>query len=416
MTKNVVKIVLDILLVVTLTLLYSTAALGLTFHEIAGLIIGGVFIVHIALNWKSISQHLPKLFSKGLPGRIRADYIVIFLLLISFVMIIVSGILISEVLFPGIGGHSQAWRIVHYFFSGLTIVLIGVHIALNWDFIKGMFGKLLQLPKTVTRVVGAVMLVILLAIGAYSLVTSNFTSLIGAPASSSGRGGPSGIEGGRNFPGRPDSSASPAAETPSSETPATPNPSESPAAVEPGSGSGNDGRPEWPGDGQAPQFPGNGDGQGPGSSDGSGPGNFPGRGDGTDAGNGQFPTGDGQFPGRDSGHRSGGGLSSFTGAVVDIMTYLSLFAVFGAITRLIMWLAGRRKKSAVPAAAVVPGAVVPETVVPGAQPTPAPTAEPAPAQPTPAPTVEPEQTQPPTEPEAPAAENPDDPGEGQPSA
>jgi hypothetical protein len=98
-----VKFILDILMALTFVLLFNKMVLGgLAFHEIAGLAISVAFITHILLNIQWVIKVTVKLFDRKLPGMTRLGYFLNLLLLILMTFIVVSGILISEVVFPNI--------------------------------------------------------------------------------------------------------------------------------------------------------------------------------------------------------------------------------------------------------------------------------------------------------------------------
>ena len=102
MSKNMIKIVLDVIMAIVLVLLYNSHVFGMAFHEIAGLFIGVLFIVHCLLNKKWISSITGKLFSKTLTARVRFGYIINCFLFAIFVLVTISGILTSQILFPEI--------------------------------------------------------------------------------------------------------------------------------------------------------------------------------------------------------------------------------------------------------------------------------------------------------------------------
>lgn len=182
MRKNLIKISLDCVMAVILVLLYNSHVFALAFHEIAGLFIFCLFVIHVLLNRKWVTSITSKLFNKTLSPRVRIGYAVDLLLLISFVMIIISGILISQVLFPSLAmGKDSPWRNIHQFTAAVALILVGIHLGLHWGFISGMFKKMVKLPSKITKPVSIVLLVAILAFGLYSLETSSFTGWLTAP-------------------------------------------------------------------------------------------------------------------------------------------------------------------------------------------------------------------------------------------
>ena len=100
MKKNTVKMLLDIVIIAILALLYNSHVTVLAFHEIAGLGLFGLFIIHCLLNIKWIIAVSKRFFSKPIAPKVRIGYIVNLLLLITFIFEIISGIFTSQILFP----------------------------------------------------------------------------------------------------------------------------------------------------------------------------------------------------------------------------------------------------------------------------------------------------------------------------
>jgi hypothetical protein len=176
MKKNVVRIILDVIMLALLLLMYDSNAISLSFHEIGGIALLVLFIAHKALNLKWIAASACKLFSRDMPGRARLKFIVDALMLVSIALVAVSGVLISEIVFPGAQGGG-IWRALHYFASAVSLMLLGVHIGLNWSFVK----RMIKLPRAVALPIVAVLLAAILGFGGYSLVTSSFSGWLASP-------------------------------------------------------------------------------------------------------------------------------------------------------------------------------------------------------------------------------------------
>ena len=139
------KFILNIILFITfLFLMDEWSFLGITFHEIAGLIICLFYILHKALSWQFIKETTRKLFSK-LPGRSRINYIVDVLLLIGFTLIIVSGMGIAKTMdFSWLGFSKEnfiVWRFMHTSVSMIVLMLVGVHVGMHWSWVVARFRK-----------------------------------------------------------------------------------------------------------------------------------------------------------------------------------------------------------------------------------------------------------------------------------
>ena len=175
--RRLLKLILDVIMLVLLVLMYRKQVISLSFHEIGGLALIGLFLIHHLANAKWIRAATRKLFCKGTSGLVRARYIVDALLLLAFLAVGVTGVLISKVVFSF---HVQGnFRTMHYFASALAIILMGVHLGLHVDYI---FGKILR--KGASRVAKAVLCVVLaamIAFGGYSLFTTSFLRFLAAP-------------------------------------------------------------------------------------------------------------------------------------------------------------------------------------------------------------------------------------------
>ncbi|MGG1674755.1 DUF4405 domain-containing protein [Neobacillus sp. NRS-1170] len=143
MKKNYTKIVLDLLMAITFVLLMNPRVLdGLPFHEIAGLVIGVAILVHIGLNYQWVFNTTKKILDPKLPNKTRFSYLLNLLLLVSMAAVIVTGILISRVVLPSLaieGSHTI--RELHGFSADATLALVGLHVAVHWQWIMSICKK-----------------------------------------------------------------------------------------------------------------------------------------------------------------------------------------------------------------------------------------------------------------------------------
>ena len=242
--KTVVKVALDVLMLAVIALMYRKQALGLAFHEIGGLLLIGIFFVHKGLNFKWIRRVTVKL--RTADNRTRLMWIVDALMLVAFLIVGVSGIMISKVAFPGLAVQGGPWKSLHYGCAALSLILVGVHLGLHYRYLKGIFSRWIRLP----RAVAAVLVLFLMAYGAYGVAATSFTRWLAMPFSADAQRG-EGSRGG-NFPG-----AQPADASQSSESTVpidASQPSESTQSVDatlPEGESDGSGRDRAPGDGQS---------------------------------------------------------------------------------------------------------------------------------------------------------------------
>src|SRR5574344_1035779 len=153
MKKNTFKIILDSVMALVLMFMYKKSVFGLGFHEIAGIGVCLLFVVHILLNRKWVAAATKAVFSKGTAGKVRACYIVDFLIALSFLGLLITGLGISKVVFNKIAFLGNAGNPFHFFFGGLSLILLGIHLGLHWDWIKASVLKFyVKAPKVVHAV------------------------------------------------------------------------------------------------------------------------------------------------------------------------------------------------------------------------------------------------------------------------
>ena len=181
MKKDYFKFGLDIIIALIFALLYNTRVFGgLAFHEIMGLGIGAIFLVHILLNLQWVLKVTQRLFDRTLPSKTRFGYVINILLLISMAFTIVSGLMISKVLFPELGFVNQrAFHGLHIDVSYLTLVIVGVHVGLHGRWIMDLMKKVFNVKASNTVIVGAkVALALFLLLGGTRLLSSQFSTEI----------------------------------------------------------------------------------------------------------------------------------------------------------------------------------------------------------------------------------------------
>lgn len=117
---------------------------GLSIHEWLSLGLAVVNIVHLLLNWSWITTITRRLFSKTLTWKQRFGYVLNVLLFIDFVVIMVTGLAISEVALPQLGlqlPRSMAWRGIHGLASDVGVIILGLHLGLHWQWLVGTISR-----------------------------------------------------------------------------------------------------------------------------------------------------------------------------------------------------------------------------------------------------------------------------------
>jgi hypothetical protein len=141
-------LVFDALLVVAFTLVYSIGFTGQSIHEWLGVGIGAALIVHLTGHWDWVVRVTRNLTRRR--GRARLPWLINLLLLASMTLCVMSGIYISVVVLPDLGislGSPAAvgfWRRLHTLTANATLILVPIHVAMDWRWIAGVARGLVR--------------------------------------------------------------------------------------------------------------------------------------------------------------------------------------------------------------------------------------------------------------------------------
>ena len=143
--------ILDGCLLLAALALESPRGTGLFAHEWLGILFSSAVVAHLLLNWQWIFQTLHKI---TVPGSVRAR-VNAFLnatLFVCMTFAIFSGFRISEVVLPLAGVQPSPlipWHKVHKLFAVLSIVVAGLHLGLNWDWLSAVVrARALTRPRS----------------------------------------------------------------------------------------------------------------------------------------------------------------------------------------------------------------------------------------------------------------------------
>lgn len=148
--QNRNKLLIDLLAFVTFLISMDPRSSGIPVHEWLTLAVTGVLIVHLLLNWDWIVDVTKRLFIKS-TNWARINYVFNWLLFIDGVLIMLSGIMISQSVMPFFGismPENFAWRELHDMSAKLFLVILGIHIALHWNWIKVNLMRLFTRNKS----------------------------------------------------------------------------------------------------------------------------------------------------------------------------------------------------------------------------------------------------------------------------
>ncbi|MFN8632692.1 MAG: DUF4405 domain-containing protein [Chloroflexota bacterium] len=125
---------LDLLLTGSMLALFSFNLTGLRLHEWLGLGLCILIPTHMLVNWSWLAS-TTRLLLGSLPWRVRLRYLLNASLFVAIVLVTLSGLAISEALFPSLTsaiGNPGFWHPVHTMSSNLTLVLVGLHLGVYW--------------------------------------------------------------------------------------------------------------------------------------------------------------------------------------------------------------------------------------------------------------------------------------------
>lgn len=151
-------------------LMFKKNVFGLAFHEIAGLAVLGMFVLHKVLNLKWIASVSKNLFNKDLSTRVKIGYLVDVLLLIAMTLIALSGFFISKIVF-NINDDNHMWKAIHYMSSDIGLALVGIHVGLHYDLIVLTVKRVFKINKIPLygRIMAGVIAALIMVFGIYNI-------------------------------------------------------------------------------------------------------------------------------------------------------------------------------------------------------------------------------------------------------
>jgi cytochrome b561 len=146
MLRNRLSLWLDTLQFLAVCVLMVTDFTGIPIHEWLGIALVPALLFHLLLQWPWIATRTRRL-PEPRTGRTRVNYGINLVLFLSMVATVQSGLAISRVamrsVFPGWLGNRR-WGQVHGWASSVLLLMVGLHVALNWDWILAVARKRLR--------------------------------------------------------------------------------------------------------------------------------------------------------------------------------------------------------------------------------------------------------------------------------
>jgi hypothetical protein len=153
-----IELWLDALLLVLFLLLLAPRLTGLPTHEWIGLVLAIPILVHLIFSWAWISTGTKRLLG-NVPPRSRVNYGINAVLFVLTTVEIVSGVVISQVALPFMGIatiNDRSWRALHNLTLNWLLLALGLHVAINWEWVVAALRRLSAPQRSLPKVRSAV--------------------------------------------------------------------------------------------------------------------------------------------------------------------------------------------------------------------------------------------------------------------
>jgi hypothetical protein len=131
------NLLIDLGIFIALLVTLEPAVTGIPIHEWFSVAFAGAIVVHLLLHWNWIVSVMVKFFRK-LFHTSRLQFVLDILLFIAFNAVMMSGFMLSRDVLPFFGLRpleSPVMRALHSLSANATLILVGVHFALNWNWV-----------------------------------------------------------------------------------------------------------------------------------------------------------------------------------------------------------------------------------------------------------------------------------------
>ncbi len=135
--RSTIALVLDSAIFAAFLVATAPQFSGLAVHEWLGIAFAAAAISHLLLNWQWIAATTRR-FLKGLRWQGRISYLLNVALFVDVTILIFTGLTISEVPLRSMGivlPRQTIWRLVHSLAADLSIAIVGLHLALHWQWV-----------------------------------------------------------------------------------------------------------------------------------------------------------------------------------------------------------------------------------------------------------------------------------------
>ena len=174
--KQIVKIAVDIAMTAILLLLMTYELIGQVSHELLGIIMFVLFILHHILN-----SRWTKNLIKGKYTALRTQQtVLVVLVLFSMAVSIFSGVMLSRHIFsflPSGNGLSFA-RNLHMLSAYWGFVFMSLHLGFHWNMMMGTAKRLTKKPSVMRTWALRIIALIIAGYGVYAFVKRDIGSYL----------------------------------------------------------------------------------------------------------------------------------------------------------------------------------------------------------------------------------------------
>lgn len=139
--RTVRDALIDVALFISFLIATAPRWSGIAVHEWLSIALAATVVVHLLLHWQWVVR-VGKAFFGALSATARLNYVLNVAFFVTFVLLMYSGIAISEDAMPWLGIsalHNRAWREYHHVLSNVTLIIMAIHVAVNWQWIVNLF-------------------------------------------------------------------------------------------------------------------------------------------------------------------------------------------------------------------------------------------------------------------------------------
>jgi cytochrome b561 len=142
--RNKLNLFVDLAIFIAFLVAMAPRFSGIPVHEWLGIAFGAAIITHLLLHWQWIVEVTRRFLGKA-QWSARGNYMLNALLFVDVTIVIFTGLLISEAALPAFGvevARGGPWRVLHTLSANLFIFIVGLHVAVHWQWIVNTVKRL----------------------------------------------------------------------------------------------------------------------------------------------------------------------------------------------------------------------------------------------------------------------------------